>query len=76
MLKATHTKQAPWTLVDFNDQRAGRLTLIRHLLDHLPDQHVPEQTIDMPPLHGKLGRESYPAAHRPLAPFVPDPAAG
>jgi hypothetical protein len=31
---------APWTLVDFNDQRLGRLTLIRDLLDRLPDTHV------------------------------------
>jgi polyphosphate kinase 2 (PPK2 family) len=23
MLKATHTRHAPWTLVDFNDQRAA-----------------------------------------------------
>jgi polyphosphate kinase len=50
MLKATHTKQAPWTLVDFNDQRRGRLTLIRHLLDQLPDTHVPETPIEFPPL--------------------------
>ncbi|MFD2579673.1 hypothetical protein ACFSTD_15995 [Novosphingobium colocasiae] len=28
MLEATHTRHAPWTLVDFNDQRLGRLTLI------------------------------------------------
>src|SRR5579864_2852429 len=28
MLEATHTKHAPWTLVDFNDQHLGRLTLI------------------------------------------------
>ena len=34
MLKATHTTHAPWTLVDFNDQKRGRLTLIRDLLDH------------------------------------------
>ena len=26
MLKATHTTHAPWTLVDFNDQKRGRLT--------------------------------------------------
>ena len=26
MLKATHTRHAPWTLVDFNDQRLGRLS--------------------------------------------------
>ena len=40
MLKATHTPGTPWTLVDFNDQRAGRLTLIRDLLDRLPDTHI------------------------------------
>ena len=74
MLKATHTDHAPWTLVDFNDQRRGRLTLIRHLLDSLPDQAVPEQTIDMPPLSNRLGREVFPAAHQPLQPYAPDSA--
>ena len=69
MLKATHTDAAPWTLVDFNDQRQGRLTLIRHLLDHLPDQHVSEDTIDMPPLACPPARESYSTAHRPIRPF-------
>lgn len=70
MLKATHTAHAPWTLVDFNDQRLGRLTLIRHLLDQLPEQQVPEQTIDMPALECKPGREHYPAGHAPLAPYA------
>jgi len=69
MLKATHTEHAPWTLVDFNDQRLGRLTLLRHLLDHLPDQKVPQEAIDMPPLQGRPGQESYPAGHAPLPPF-------
>ena len=69
MLKATHTEHAPWTLVDFNDQRLGRLTLLRHLLDHLPDQKVPQEAIDMPPLKGRPGKESYPAGHAPLPPF-------
>ena len=27
MLEATHTPHAPWTLIDFNDQALGRLTL-------------------------------------------------
>ena len=40
MLKATHRPAAPWTLVDFNDQRRGRLALIRHLLGQLPDTTV------------------------------------
>jgi polyphosphate kinase 2 len=50
MLKATHSKHAPWTLVDFNDQRLGRLTLIRHLLAHVSDRKVPEADIHFPPL--------------------------
>jgi len=50
MLKATHTKHAPWALVDFNDQRRGRLTLIRHLLDHIPEHAEPEVLIEFPPL--------------------------
>ncbi|MDC8784967.1 polyphosphate kinase 2 [Paucibacter sp. hw1] len=50
MLQATHTRHAPWTLVDFNDQRRGRLTLIRHLLDHLPDVALPPDRIRFPAL--------------------------
>ena len=50
MLKASHTKSAPWTLVDFNDQKRGRLTLVRDLLDRLPDGSVPEKPVDWPPL--------------------------
>ena len=59
MLKATHTEQAPWTLVDFNDQRRGRLSLIRNLLDRLPDTHVPEEKFDLPPLDGKPLKERF-----------------
>ncbi len=69
MLKATHTEHAPWTLVDFNDQRLGRLTLIQHLLSQLPDQKVPEEKFEMPPLKGKPCEESYPSKHQPLPAF-------
>ncbi len=50
MLAATHRPHAPWTLVDFNDQRRGRLALIRHLLAHLPDTAVPPAPLVLPPL--------------------------
>jgi len=50
MLAATHTAFAPWTVVNFNDQRRGRLALIRHLLDGIPEHAVPETLIDIPPL--------------------------
>jgi polyphosphate kinase 2 (PPK2 family) len=66
MLDATHTKHAPWTLVDFNDQRVGRLKLIRHLLDHLPDTRVPEEKIEFPPLPGKPLKESFGGKLKPI----------
>ena len=66
MLGATHTKSAPWTLVDFNDQRVGRLKLIRHLLDHLPDTKVAEEKIVFPPLPGKPLKESFKSQLKPI----------
>lgn len=59
MLAATHTAHAPWTLVDFNDQRRGRLSLIRNLLDRLPDIRVDAPALDLPPLRAELARECY-----------------
>jgi polyphosphate kinase len=59
MLEATHTKHAPWTLVDFNDQKLGRLTLIRDLLDRVPDTHIEEELVDLPPLKGEPSEEKY-----------------
>jgi polyphosphate kinase len=59
MLQATHSKAAPWTLVDFNDQRAGRLKLIGHLLDQIPEHDVPEPTIEFPPLGREPARERF-----------------
>ena len=65
MLKATHTAHAPWTLVDFNDQKRGRLTLIRDLLDQLPDTAIDVPRLEFAPLAGKPARERY-AALKPL----------
>jgi len=50
MLSATHTDFAPWTLVDFNDQPVGRLTLLRDLLDRVPDTELPLAEIPWPKL--------------------------
>jgi polyphosphate kinase 2 len=66
MLKATHTDEAPWTLVDFNDQKRGRLALIRDLLDRLPDTRMPEAKLDFAPLAGKPAKERY-GVVKPLA---------
>ena len=68
MLKATHTKHAPWTLVNFNDQKRGRLTLIRDLLDRLPDTRCPEEKIDWPPLGHEPLEEQF-GAVKPIRDF-------
>ena len=68
MLAATHTDHAPWTLVDFNDQKRGRLTLIRDLLDRLPDTHCEPPTIDFPELGHDPHAESY-SVLQPIADF-------
>ena len=59
MLAATHSEWAPWTLVDFNDQKRGRLTLVRDLLDRLPDMQVDPPAIDFPELGHEPAVETY-----------------
>ncbi len=66
MLEATHSRVAPWTLVDFNDQRVGRLTLIRHLLDQIPDRKVKETLIEFPPLGHAPLREHFGTSLEPV----------
>jgi len=68
MLAATHTPFAPWTLVNFNDQRLGRITLIRDLLSRLPDTHCPPPDIDLVPLDHAPLKEHFGHPLRPLKP--------
>ncbi|MGY1459657.1 polyphosphate kinase 2 [Luteimonas sp. A534] len=71
MLEATHTQHAPWTLVDYNHQKSGRLALIRDLLDRLPDVAVPEVHPEFPPLPGKPLKERY-GVLEPIPPYTID----
>lgn len=57
MIAATHREWAPWFVVDFNDQRQGRLDLIAHLLRHLPERAPPDKPLRLPRLRGAPGRE-------------------
>jgi polyphosphate kinase 2 len=72
MLSATHTDFAPWTLVDFNDQALGRLTLLRDLLDRVPDTELPLADIDWPPLSHEPLKERY-GVLQPIPLYVPPP---
>jgi polyphosphate kinase len=66
MLKATHSEHAPWTLVDFNDQKRGRIKLIEHLLASVPDQAVPQQEIEFPPLPHAPLKEKFKGGLKPI----------
>ena len=66
MFAATHTRFAPWTVVDFNSQKRGRLNLIRHLLDRLPDQSVPEPKIVFPRLKAAPLKERFSGPVKPI----------
>ena len=59
MLSATHTDFAPWTLVDFNDQPLGRLTLLRDFLDRIPDTELPLADVPWSKLNHKPLTERY-----------------
>ncbi len=71
MLASTHTEWAPWTLVDYNDQQVGRLTLLRDLLDRLPDTKLPTPDIAWPELTHEPRQEKFgvldPIANYPVA---------
>ncbi|WP_243039390.1 polyphosphate kinase 2 [Dyella sedimenti] len=53
MIERTHRPHAPWFVVDFNDQKRGRINLIRHMLEQVPrhDETIPEPKL--PKLKGK-----------------------
>jgi len=60
MFEHTSTEYAPWHVVDFNDQRAGRLNLIRHMLDQLPDRKLTVKTLKLPKLKSAPAVEELP----------------
>jgi polyphosphate kinase 2 len=66
MLEATHTKHAPWTLVDFNSQKLGRLNLIRHFIANFPDDSVKVISPEWKPLSGKPRKEQYRVPPKPI----------
>jgi hypothetical protein len=56
--------------VDFNDQRRGRITLIQHLLAHIPEHAVPDPEIDLPPLGHDPLRERFGTPLKPIDPVA------
>jgi polyphosphate kinase 2 len=48
MLEHTHTKQAPWWIVEAIDKKRARLNCISHLLTQIPYQAVPHKAVVLP----------------------------
>ena len=72
MLAATHNDYAPWTLVDFNDQPVGRLTLLRDFLDRVPDTELPLAEIPWPKLDHKPLKERF-SVLQPIPAYTVEP---
>ena len=58
MIKCTNAKHAPWFVVDFNDQKRGRVNLIRHLLKQLPFDDEPIAEVELSALKGEPAHEN------------------
>jgi len=58
MFHATHIPEAPWFVVDANDQRQARLNMLEHLLTTLPEPDITPTKIVLPPVKGTLGTDA------------------
>jgi hypothetical protein len=48
MLKATHSKHAPWHIIRSDDKRRARLNCISHLLKAIPHKSMPPSKVKLP----------------------------
>ena len=61
MLERTDIPQAPWYIVDANDQKRARLNLIQHLLDLIPERRREKKT-PLPKRRGRMPDDTPPPA--------------
>jgi len=57
-------------LVDFSDQKLGRLTLLRDLLDRLPDTQIDPAPLELAPLEREPAQEKF-GVLAPVKPYKP-----
>lgn len=48
MFAATDTLEAPWYVIDANDQRRARLNCLAHLLSQIPYKDIPSKPVKLP----------------------------
>lgn len=66
MFEATHSKSAPWTVVDFNNQKLGRLNLIRHFVEQFPKDPIVIEQPALKPLSSNAMKEQFSAEPKPI----------
>jgi polyphosphate kinase 2 (PPK2 family) len=69
MLEKTHTKVAPWWVVDAVDKKRARLNCISHLLTQIPYQAVTHTSVVLP---NRVRNPDYHRGPIPKEMYVPD----
>jgi len=68
MFKRTNFPDSPWYVVPANDKKRARLNCIRHLLDLIPYEDVPDENVTLP---DRVFNENYERAVLPPELYVP-----
>jgi len=58
MFAETDTPWAPWFVARSDDKRRARLNIIRHMLDHIPYEELPRETVKLPKRQDPDGYEA------------------
>ncbi|MBB3266249.1 polyphosphate kinase 2 [Azospirillum sp. OGB3] len=63
MFAETDTSWAPWFVARSDDKKRARLNIIRHMLDHIPYEELPRETVKLPKRQDPDGYEdpNYPS---------------
>lgn len=71
MLKATHSKHAPWHVVRSDDKKTARLACISHILDSIPYKRVKRDKVSLPKRSLKGRYDDQQSLHK--LGFAPEP---
>lgn len=70
MFSYTDIKQAPWWVVNADDQRRARLNCIAHLLSQIPYEELPHSEIVLPPRQSDKGYVRPPITDQNFVPEI------
>jgi polyphosphate kinase len=68
MFAHTDIKQAPWYVVDADNKKRARLNCIMHLLNSIPYEELPSETVELPPRQDGQGYVRPPVSDQTFVP--------